>query len=82
MTVVRRRFNVHEFEQMARAGILSEDDRVELIEEEIVEMTPIGPRHAACVGRLTALLSLRTYQRAIVWVQNPVRLGERSEPRP
>jgi len=54
---------------------------VELLEGEIVEMAPIGSRHAACVARLTALFS-RAQERGIVWVQNPIRLGERSEPQP
>lgn len=66
---------------MAQAGILTEDDRVELIEGEIVEMTPIGSRHAAGVARLTALFS-RIQDRGIVWVQNPIRLAEHSEPQP
>jgi len=66
---------------MVQAGILSEDERVELIEGEIVEMVPIWSRHAACVGRLTALFSARQTG-GIVWVQNPIRLGERSEPQP
>jgi hypothetical protein len=48
-------FTVTDYHRMTEAGIFSEDDRVELIEGEIVEMTPIGSRHAACVGRLTVL---------------------------
>jgi Uma2 family endonuclease len=51
----RRRFTVTEYHQMAQAGILGEDDRVELIDGEILEMTPIGRRHAACVARLSYL---------------------------
>jgi Uma2 family endonuclease len=66
----------------AEAGILSEDDRVELIEGELVEMTPIGSRHAACVKRLNQLLSQQVGQHALVSVQDPIRLGERSEPEP
>lgn len=67
---------------MAAAGIFSEDDRVELIEGEIVEMNPIGSRHAACVGRLTKLLERIAGDVSIVWVQNPVQVNDYSEPLP
>jgi Uma2 family endonuclease len=79
--VQRRLFTVEEYHRMAEAGILSEDDRVELIEGELVTMSPIGSRHAACVARLTALL-FPVGGRGILWVQNPIRLGARSEPQP
>ena len=78
----RRRFTVEEYHQMAQAGILGEDDRVELIEGEIVEMTPIGARHAECVDRVTDLFFRAFGSAARVRVQNPVRLGEHSEPQP
>ena len=80
--VIRRRFTVNEYNLMAQAGILHEDDRVELLEGEIVEMAAIGSRHAACVNRLNRILSEGLGGRAIVSVQNPVRLGEHSEPQP
>lgn len=67
---------------MAAAGVFTEDDRVELIEGEIVEMNPIGSRHAACVGRLTKLLERLAGDRAIIWVQNPVQVSDHSEPLP
>ena len=54
--LTRRRFAVTEYHQMAQAGILGEDDRVELIDGEVTQMTPIGRRHAACVDRMTTLL--------------------------
>lgn len=79
--LVRRRFTVEEYHRMVQAGILSEDDRVELLEGEIVEMVPIGSRHAACVNRLNQLLS-RAGERVLVSVENPVRLTEHSEPQP
>lgn len=82
LQIARRCFTVEEYHRMAAAGILSEDDRVELIEGEIVEMTPIGSRHASCAIRLNQLFSQRLGQRALVSVQNPIRLGERSEPQP
>ena len=51
--VARRRFTVADYERMADAGILTEDDRVELIAGEIVEMSPIGPNHMRGLNRLT-----------------------------
>jgi hypothetical protein len=78
----RRRFNVDEYYAMARAGILAEDERVELLDGEIVEMTPIGIRHAACVRRLTDSFTHRFAGRAIVSGQNPVRLDAYCEPEP
>jgi Uma2 family endonuclease len=80
--LLTRRFTVEEYHRMAQAGILSEDDRVELIEGEIVEMAAIGSRHAGCVNRLLRLIHPRAAERAVVSVQNPVRLGRHSEPQP
>jgi Uma2 family endonuclease len=80
--LLRRAFTVTEYHRMAEAGILTEDDRVELLEGEIVTMTPIGSRHAACVNRLTEAFAVRVVGRAIVSVQNPIQLGERSELQP
>jgi Uma2 family endonuclease len=77
-----RRFTVEDFYRMSEAGILTEDDRVELIEGEIVEMTPVGSRHASVVDRLTQLLVRRLGGALIVRVQNPVRLAGESEPEP
>ena len=67
---------------MGEAGILGEDDRVELIRGDIVQMTPIGTRHAACVNRLTAVFSRLIAGRAVLQVQNPVTLDNLSEPQP
>lgn len=78
----RRRFTVHEYHRMAEAGILHEDDRVELIEGEIVEMSPIGGRHAKCVIELMRLLVPVVGEEARVSPQNPVRLGDYGEPQP
>jgi Uma2 family endonuclease len=78
----RRRFTREEYHRMAEAGILHEDDRVELIEGEIVQMTPIGRRHAACVAELTRLLVPAIGQRALLWPQNPITLPDDTEPQP
>ena len=66
---------------MAEAGVLSPDDRVELIEGEILTMSPISTRHAACVRRLNAFLNQHAGNLQIS-VQNPVRLNEFSETQP
>ena len=78
--VLRRRFTVDEYYRMAEAGILHEDDRIELIEGEIVEMAPIGSRHAANVTRLNSLFNQKLWPEALISVQNPIRLDEHSEP--
>lgn len=73
---------VDDYHKMAEAGILGEDDRVELIEGELIEMAPIGSNHAGAVIRLVALLSSALAGRALISPQNPVRLGGYSEPQP
>ncbi|WP_338825228.1 hypothetical protein MHOCP_07630 [Moorella humiferrea] len=80
--VTRRRFTVDEYYQMAYAGILGEDDRVELIEGEIIEMVPIGVKHAACVRRLDRIFNNLVGDKALVDTQNPLRIDEYSEPQP
>jgi Uma2 family endonuclease len=80
--VRRKKFTVDEYEQMGRAGIFQEDDRVELIDGEIVEMTPIGIQHASCVKRVANLFARRAGERVIVSVQDPIRLGTYDEPQP
>jgi Uma2 family endonuclease len=79
---VHFRFTTDEYEQMIATGILTEEDRVELIDGEIIAMSPINVRHAACVKRLNELFSDRKAKRYIVGVQDPIRLDERSVPEP
>ena len=80
--IAPRRFTVDEYHRMAEAGILHEDDRVELIHGEIIQMSPIGNHHAAIVRRLNTLLSSLVGPVAIVDVQNPVHIDKHSEPEP
>ncbi|HYO64163.1 MAG TPA: Uma2 family endonuclease [Pyrinomonadaceae bacterium] len=75
-------FNVSDYYRMAEAGMFAEGDRVELIEGEILKMSPTGSRHAACVDRLNAALSRLLGGAAIVRVQSPVHLNDFSEPLP
>lgn len=80
--IQRYRFDVDAFARMGEAGIFAEDDRVELIDGEVREMNPIGPSHAWVVDRLAELLVTRLAGAAHVRVQNPIRLGPRTEPQP
>jgi Uma2 family endonuclease len=80
--LLRRKFTVKEYNQMIEAGILTKNERVELLRGEIVEMAAIGRRHAACVNRLNALFNQHLGQEVIVAVQNPVELENNSEPQP
>jgi Uma2 family endonuclease len=71
-----------EFEQMGRAGIFHPDARLELLEGEIYQMSPIGSPHAACVDYLSRFFNRHFGDRVIVRVQNPIRLNDFSEPPP
>ena len=80
--VMRRRITVAEYHRMSEVGILGERDRVELIEGELVAMPPIGSYHTGTVNKLNHSLVHAVGERAIVAVQNPVRLDDVSEPEP
>jgi Uma2 family endonuclease len=80
--VSRRRFTTAEYHAMAEAGILAEDERVELITGEIVRMMPIGSQHAGCVKGLNRKLSRVLRDRATIAVQDPIVLDDASEPEP
>ena len=78
----RHRFTVGDYHRMDKAGILMEDDRVELIAGEILDMSPIGGPHIIAVDRLTETFVLGLHGRAITQIQNPIRLSEYDEPQP
>ena len=67
---------------MGKAGIFPEGDRVELIKGELVQMAAIGTCHAGCVNRLNRLSARLPETRAIIAIQNPIQLTERTEPQP
>jgi len=67
---------------MVETGILAQGDRLELIHGEIIDMSPIGRKHNACIARLTELFVTKLYGRAIVWVQNSICLDYHCEPQP
>jgi Uma2 family endonuclease len=78
----RHLFTLEEYERMVEAGGFDENARVELIRGEIVNMAPIGVRHAACVTRLTTLLVRQVGDTAVVWSQNPFGIPGHSRPQP
>ena len=80
--VERYRFTVDQYHRMAEAGIFHPECRVELVDGEIFEMSPIDPWHAGVVNWLTHRFVTSRGERAVVHVQNPVGLDPRSEPQP
>lgn len=83
VAIRKRLLSSEEYHQMLEAGILSEDERVELIQGEILEMSPIGNAHAACLRRLLRLLVPALGPDVMIDAQNPIHLPEeRSDPQP
>lgn len=80
--LAKRWITADEYERMGEAGIFPPDARLELIEGEIFEMSPIGNTHAACVKILNRLLNRLFGDAFIVGVQDPIRLDEFSAPQP
>jgi Uma2 family endonuclease len=78
----RRLFTVDEYYRMAAAGVLTPDDRVELIEGEVVKMNAIGPLHAHIVDIAATSFTVMARGEYLVRTQHPVRLDNRSEPEP
>ena len=82
VTLVRHQFTVDDYHRMTASGILTADDRVELIEGEIVAMSPVGGPHANCVDALTRLFAPLAGTEARLRVQNAVRLSDYTEVQP
>ncbi len=78
----RHRLSVEDYHRMGEAGILGEDDRVELIAGEIIDMSPIGTHHASAVKRVSNRVKLQVGENAIVSTQDPVRIDRFNEPEP
>ena len=75
-------FTVADYHRMAETGVLRPDARVELLDGQVVAMSPIGSRHAGCVNRLNRMLLQAVGSRATVGIQNPAILDDFSEPQP
>jgi Uma2 family endonuclease len=78
----QRRLSVGDYHRMIEAGILDEDDHVELLEGVMVQMTPQGPRHAKLIQRLCDPTFAQVPRDQIVRCQLPLTLGRDSEPEP
>jgi Uma2 family endonuclease len=82
LSLTTRKFTVEEYEKMSVQGIIKPDEKVELIRGEIIKMSPMGTRHAACIYRLTQLFSRKFADLILLGVQNPIRLNDNSQPEP
>lgn len=80
--LTQHRFNVSEFYRIAEAGVLPPEARVELLNGQIVDTSPIRPFHGGLVKRLNRILNLQAKGRWIVSTQDPLRLDDHSEPEP
>ncbi len=80
--ISRRLFSVEVYHRMLEAGILTADDKVELIKGELVERSPIGSKHAYIVDRLTMYLGQEYEKNGIIRVQSPITISNHSEPEP
>ena len=78
----RRLFSVEEYYAIANAGVLADGERVELIDGEIITMSPIGDEHSASVGATAHFLVPMASGRANVRIQDHLRLDERNQPEP
>src|SRR5205809_4820442 len=78
----KHRFNVKEYYRMAETGVLRPDARLELLDGQIIDMSPIGPFHGGVTKRLNRLFTRLGEGRWVVAVQDPVHLDEHSEPQP
>jgi len=78
---VTRQFSRSDYYLMAETGVLAPDERTELIDGRIFVLEPIGPWHATTVSLLVDAFA-PIFELAAPWTQNPVVLGERSEPQP
>jgi Uma2 family endonuclease len=80
--LAKRFFTVAEYHRMGEVGIISPNDRVELLDGKIIKIDPISSLHAACTKRINSLITSLVKDVAIVGVQDPVEISDYSEPEP
>ncbi|MEK6476227.1 Uma2 family endonuclease [Catalinimonas sp. 4WD22] len=76
--VHKLKYTAGDIEKLYKAGILHEDDRIELVEGEIFYMSPINFPHAQCVNKLTDIFNQQLRDTHFVNAQNPLRLDHQS----
>jgi len=81
-TPTRYKLSVEDYHRLGKAGVLTEDSRVELIDGELMQMAPIRGPHMQVVNRLNRLLVTAVGDLGVVSIQNPVALPPHSEPQP
>ena len=78
----RLRFTTEQYHLMHEVGVFQEGDRLELINGEITNMSPIGRKHVACIIRLDKLIQKKLGDRVMVSTQNSIYLDDNSQPQP
>lgn len=77
-----RQFTTDDFDQMVTSGILAEDEHIELIQGQLVKLSPPGILHAACVNRLNKLFSRQVADEILISIQNPLTINDILQPEP
>lgn len=80
--VTHPKFTVEEYRLLFETGVFPENRRVELIDGELSEMSPIGGQHVRCIALFTRILARAVGDNAYLSVQGSMRIGMRSEPEP
>lgn len=80
--ISRKTFTVSDYYKMAETGIIKPDDRVELLNGEIITMSPIKSFHAGIVNYFCRILNEKLKGKATILPQNPIHLDSKSEPEP
>jgi Uma2 family endonuclease len=80
--VQRRLFTIEEYDRLHEAGILTEDDRVEFLDGELIVMSTVGGRHSGSIVRLDRRLQRLIDPELLIGVQIPLRIAGRAEFRP
>lgn len=82
MTTTNRLFNIHEYHRMADCGIFHPEERVELIDGEIIKMAAKNPAHSSVTNAIQSYLEPLFKNTALIRTQDPIQLNDCSEPEP